>query len=238
LLAVYLLYVDESGSHGAIQGNRAYVLAGLAVHEDDAARLQRALAELVARHVPPGADAGAHELHAAEIRHPKRARSVWIDTNGKLRRRVLEDALDAIARFPVTRADRPVKAFAVTLDPADHDVQRHAFKTLLDRFDAFLDDCADAGDPHNGIAIADESHLELQIQRWAEGWRETTTAVGQLDHLADVPLFANSKATRLLQGADLVAWSVWRAHGADPPDPAWMARLGGLVDVQAHGAYS
>ena len=42
---VYLLYIDDSGSHGAIQGNHAYVLAGLAIHEDDAARLQHALAE-------------------------------------------------------------------------------------------------------------------------------------------------------------------------------------------------
>jgi hypothetical protein len=235
---VYLLYVDESGSHGAIEGNRAYVLAGLAVHEDDAAALQRTLSELVARHVPRRADPGAHELHAAEIRHPKRARSIWVDTNGKLRRRVLEEALGTIARFPVKRADRPVKAFAVTLEPGDRDVQRHAFEALLHRFDAFLDDCEAAGDPHNGIAIADESHLELQIQRWAEGWRETATALGQLDHLADVPLFANSRSTRLLQAADLVAWSVWRAHGAQPPDGGWLALLGGLVEVHAQNAYS
>jgi hypothetical protein len=234
---VYLLYIDDSGSHGVIQGNHAYVLAGLAIHEDDAAGLQRALTELIARHLPRGESAAEHELHASEIRHPKRARSVWVDTHGQLRRRILEEAFDVIGRFDVRRADRPLRAFAVTLDPAGRDVQRDAFAALLNRFDRFLDDCEAAGDPHNGIAIADESHLELQIQRWAEGWRETATALGQLDHLADVPLFANSRATRLLQAADLVAWSVWRAHGVHPPDGSWLARLDGLVEVRAQNAY-
>lgn len=226
---MYLLYVDDSGAHGAIQGNRAYVLAGLAVHEDDAAAVQRALAGLVARRVRH--DPGAHELHAAEIRHPKRTGSVWVDTDGQVRRHLLEEALDLIARHRPTRADRPIRAFAVTLDPGDREAQRHGFEALLHRFDAFLDACAQAGDPHNGIAIADETHLERQIQGWAEGWRETSSALGRLDHLADVPLFADSRATRLLQAADLVAWSVWRAHGAEPADPAWLARLGGLVEV-------
>ena len=131
---MYLLYVDDSGSHGAVQGNRAYVLAGLAVHEDDAAALQRALAELVARHVRH--DAAAHELHAAEIRHPKRARSIWVDTDGQVRRRLLEEALDLLARHAPVRADRPIRAFAVTLDPGDEEAQRHAFEALLHRFDA------------------------------------------------------------------------------------------------------
>jgi hypothetical protein len=223
------MYIDDSGSHGTMQNNRAYVLAGLAVHEDDAAALQRALAELVARHVPGAPD--AHELHAAELRHPKRARSIWVDTDGQVRRRLLQEALDSIAKLPLTRADRPIRAWAVLLDPGEDDVQRRGFERLLHLFDEFLESCAAAGDPHNGIAIADETHLERQIQGWTEGWRETATALGRLDHLADVPLFANSRATRLLQAADLIAWSVWRAHGAEPADPAWLARLGDLVEV-------
>lgn len=228
---MYLLYVDESGSHGQFQGNRAYVLAGLAIHEDDAAALQAELSALVRRHVRGDVDAGAHELHAAEIRNPRRSHSIWRDTDGNVRRKLLEEALTAIAQHTVKRPDRPLRAFAMTFDPSTPDVQRVSFQALLHRFDAFLDECAQAGDPHNGIAIADETHLERQIQQWAEGWRETATALGQLDHLADVPLFANSKATRLLQAADLVAWSVWRAHGTDPGDPAWLLRLGGMVEV-------
>ncbi len=175
----------------------------------------------------------AHELHAAELRHPERGHSIWRDTSGAVRHRLLEEALTAIAQHRPVRADRPVRAFAVTLDPATVDMQRRALEALLHRFDAFLDERSQAGDPHNGTAVADETHLERQIQQWAEGWRETATALGRLDHLADVPLFANSKATRLLQAADLVAWSVWRAHGADPGDASWLERLGGVVEVDA-----
>lgn len=230
---MYLLYVDESGSHGPMRGNLAYVLAGVAVHEDDAPGLQSALSGVVARHAPGGQDAEQRELHAAEIRHPRRANSIWRDTSGEVRHRLLEDALDVIAGHQPVRADRPLRAFAVTIDPAARDVQRHAFEALLHRFDRFLDERAQAGDRHNGLAIADETHLERQIQQWAEGWREMATALGQLDHLADVPLFANSKATRLLQAADLVAWSVWRARGTGTGDTAWLDRLGALVEVSA-----
>ena len=63
---MYLLYIDDSGAHGVIQGNHAYVLAGLAIHEDDAAGLQHALTELIARHVPPGSSAETYELHASD----------------------------------------------------------------------------------------------------------------------------------------------------------------------------
>ena len=64
---MYLLYIDDSGAHGLIQGNHAYVLAGLAVHEDDAANLQRALAAMLARHLPDRKTAGAHELHTTGL---------------------------------------------------------------------------------------------------------------------------------------------------------------------------
>ena len=59
--------------------------------------------------MPPGQSADDHELHAAEIRHPKRAHSVWVDTDGQLRRRMLEEALDVLGRF---RSGAPTGRFA------------------------------------------------------------------------------------------------------------------------------
>lgn len=41
---MYLLFVDESGTHG---GKHPFVLGGMAIHEDDTSRLQRDLDQLV-----------------------------------------------------------------------------------------------------------------------------------------------------------------------------------------------
>ena len=73
---------------------------------------------------------------------------------------VLEEAFDVIGRFEVRRADRPLRAFAVTLDPATAtcSVTVRGAAQPVRRVSRRL---RGAGDPHNGIAIADESHLEL-----------------------------------------------------------------------------
>jgi hypothetical protein len=67
---VYLLFVDESGTHG---GSHAFALGGVAIHEDDAARLQRLLDQLVIDslgRVPPNLE--EYELHVSEMRNAKK----------------------------------------------------------------------------------------------------------------------------------------------------------------------
>lgn len=41
---MYLLFVDESGTH---PGPHPFILGGIAIHEDDAARLQKELDQVV-----------------------------------------------------------------------------------------------------------------------------------------------------------------------------------------------
>jgi len=57
---VYLLFADESGTHG---GSHALVIGGLAVHEQDVQALQRALDRCVAQPLKLG-DVDDYELHA------------------------------------------------------------------------------------------------------------------------------------------------------------------------------
>ncbi|MGH3684609.1 MAG: DUF3800 domain-containing protein [Pseudonocardiaceae bacterium] len=67
---LYLLFVDESGTHG---GDHPFVLGGLAIHEDDTSNLQRELDQLVISHldvVPLNLD--EFEIHAAEMRNAKK----------------------------------------------------------------------------------------------------------------------------------------------------------------------
>jgi len=65
-----------------------------------------------------------------------------------------------------------------------------------------------------GLVVADESRYEDVLQPITKEWREVGTRFGPLRRLVEVPLFADSQATRLLQMADLVAYVTHRAYVA------------------------
>lgn len=63
---------------------------------------------------------------------------------------------------------------------------------------------------HRGLVVMDRSHYEETLQELARGFRVQGTRWGQLRNLAEVPLFVDSRASRLVQIADLLSWAVWR----------------------------
>ena len=65
-------------------------------------------------------------------------------------------------------------------------------------------------EPQRGLIILDENSKETSLQRLAVDFRTIGHSTGRLHNLVDVPLFVDSKATRLIQLADLVAWAVFR----------------------------
>jgi hypothetical protein len=222
---VYVLYVDESGSHGLSHNNLAYVIAGVAIHEADITALGDRLRDIVKEVVPEGELAGPYELHAAELRRP-RSGSVWKGSDGQMRRHLLERALHAIVEYPEHDPRRPLRVFADVLPP-DGTHEREAYGRLMNRFDDWL---ATMGE--RGIVISDVSWREGDIQAWARRWRRTASRWGTLDQLVEVPLFADSKASRLLQAADLMAWSCWRRFGVEPPDHHWWTIIEPRVDLE------
>lgn len=232
-LPVYLLFVDESGTHG---GSPVFVLGGAAIHEDDAQRLQRQLDDLVIEHlgrVPPNLD--EYELHAGEMRNAKKpARadhraSVWAAVPRLDRLSLLADAYRLIAEFSPADPDLPLALFGVAVDArfraADSQVtrERFAYEVLLNKFDLMLMKArVEKQKPNRGLVIHDRRVVvERDIQTWTSEWRTAAGNVGQLRNLADVPLFADSRATRLLQVADLVSYSLFRQYSADRPDDAF-----------------
>jgi hypothetical protein len=68
---VYSLYLDASGTHGA---SPVYILAGLAVHEQDAYHLQQRFSAPLAK-LPGGPDPRDYELHATEMKRDADHRS-------------------------------------------------------------------------------------------------------------------------------------------------------------------
>jgi hypothetical protein len=95
------------------------------------------------------------------------------------------------------------------------------------------------GEHRRGIVVHDESNVEKSIQAWTQRWREVAGRIpGTLGHIVDVPLFADSKASRMIQAADLVTFGLWRYYGLQSPDATWIDSLWPRFDAvkgQMHG---
>jgi len=237
---LYLLFVDESGTHG---GSPAFVLGGAAIHEDDAQRLQESLDQLVVKHlgrVPVNLD--EYELHAGEMRNAKKPKataspsvrpSVWASVDRTKRLALLADAYSTISTFTPADPRLPLVLFGVVLDAKFHtgelqiERERFAYEVLLNKFDVMLKHSrTDRERPNRGLVIHDRRLVaERDIQSWVSQWRAAAGTIGQLRNLADVPLFADSRATRLLQVADLVSYSMFRRYSPDVTDHSYFKAL-------------
>jgi Protein of unknown function (DUF3800) len=230
---VYLLYLDESGTHA---GSPVFVLAGLALHEHDAWYLQRSLTAVLQAKLPPGFHERDFELHAAEIKEPRRLRlrkrkkpkppSPWEKIGAATRFSILRETYKNISEFPCQDATYPPAAFGAVVERGYADREERAYEEVLHRFDEMLTRQASAlGVRQRGIVIHDKRNVERDIQGWAEKWRRVAGRIGILHYLSDVPFFADSKATRLLQAADFVSWAVWRYFGLSSVDAEWITPL-------------
>lgn len=214
---MHLMFVDESGTHG---GSKAMVLGGLAVHESHMPAVQKSLSQvlrdgLAGRNVDPE----DFELHAAEIRSPNnKKRSPWKSIPSGLRGRILKEAYKALESVRCGDDGHGCGLFGVAMDArfrayqSQYERDQYAYEVLLNKFDNLL---AREEPDGLGLVIHDQRLVvEKDVREWTRGWQEAAGQLAQLKTLADVPLFADSRATRLLQGADLVAYALWRYYHA------------------------
>jgi uncharacterized protein DUF3800 len=230
---MYLLFLDESGTHSQ---SPALVLGGLAVHEHDAWRLQRRLEKRLARNLPAGSDLGLFELHASEMKSPIKPKgakiSPWAQIPVKVRMETLEATYRSLATYEAASAECPVVLFGAVVDARYKDLEQRAYEELLHRFDEMLTRRDHAGSSQQrGVVIHDERVLvEKDLQSWTDQWRKAAGRIGKLTHFADVPLFADSRASRLIQAADFVAWALWRYYGLPVADERWIKHLWPLFE--------
>ncbi len=84
----------------------------------------------------------------------------------------------------------------------------YAFEQLCNRFDRFLGRLHLQNDTQRGLIILDKSSYETSLQTLAREFRADGHRWGQLRNLSDVPLFVDSRATRMIQYADLIAYAL------------------------------
>ena len=205
---MYLLYADESGSPS--EGH--FTLGGLAVHEQDAYPLARAVDELFSR-LP--SLYRTEELHTQQVRQGS---GRWNGLSRERRHELMQEVSDLLVGGPPDSPRRPV-LFAVVLHRASfprYNPYERAYEEFFARCNGMLGRLASQGDRHRCVVIADQSRLESAIQSAMLEWRErgasTGAAIGPLSAYAEVPLFVDSKASRLVQLADFVAHWVYRAY--------------------------
>lgn len=110
-----------------------------------------------------------------------------------------------------------IRLFGAAVDKSivsPEDPVEHAYEQLVNRFDKFLTRSANRkrGTRQRGLIVVDKSRYEDTLQTMAHRHRRGGTSWGKLRNLSEVPLFVDSRASRLVQLADLVSYSLWRRY--------------------------
>ncbi len=204
---MHLLYLDDAGS--ANNPNEDYlVLGGVSVYESQAHWITTQLDEL-AETIHP-ADPYRVEFHASEIYG--RRTVPWRGMSREEAQGVITAVLEVLRR-----SYESARAFACAVHKASYpgeDVMALAFEDICSRFDRYLGRLRESGDRQRGLLILDESAHKTTLQKMARDFRTLGTQWGVIRNLADTPLFIDSRASRVVQLADHVAYGVFRRYNA------------------------
>jgi len=230
---MHLLYIDMSGSTGR-SDERHFVMAGVSVYERAIYHVINEIEDTLQRVLNTDRIENI-ELHANAILSGRgRWRSVPRDVRSNLLHEIL-GVLHGSSRYNL-------RAFGIVIEKAalsPDDPVEHAYEQISDRFDKFLRrKYTRHDDPQRGLLIVDKSRYEETLQGLAREYRVTGTRWGNLRNLAEVPLFVDSRASRLLQLADLVSYALWRRYERN--DPAFLTPILDCFDQEGgifHGLY-
>lgn len=200
---MHFLYVDESGSVGD-PTQRFFVLAGFSVFEREPHWIDKDLNDIAGRF-------NARQPEAVELHgHPMRSgQGRWRHVPRPDRENALVDALiiGIRQRYP------SVRVFASVLEKAKfpgQDIAQIAFEQISSRFDQYLGRLHRKGNTQRGLILFDKCATERHLQSLARELKTTGHTFGITRNFAEVPVFVDSEATRLIQLADLVAYAVFR----------------------------
>ncbi|MBI5153659.1 DUF3800 domain-containing protein [Candidatus Poribacteria bacterium] len=202
---MYLLYLDGSGNV-ANPADDYIVLGGVAIYEAQIFHLARQL-DLLAERIDPAAPQDV-EFHGAPMLAGKK--DIW-RTVAKAER-----VEHMMAAYRLLAAAHPtVVLFGAAVHKAScfpDDPFEYAFEQLANRFDLLLRRKFLKGHNQKGLLIVDEDAYERRFQKLAIDFRTRGHRWGVLRGMVEVPLFVDSRASRLVQLADLVSYSLFRYY--------------------------
>ncbi len=205
---MHLLYVDMSGNVGRSDETH-FIMAGVAVFETGIHHVIQELDQIIARHFPER-EPSEVELHGSPMWG---GRGFW--RHVKDRRRIMEEALGVFTG--PSRSN--LRAFGMVVEKAvvsPDDPVEHAYEQICTRFDKFLGRMyTRRRQKQRGLIVVDKSRYEDTLQGLAHAFRNDGTRWGNLRNLSEVPLFVDSRMSRLVQLADLVSFALWRKYEHD-----------------------
>lgn len=196
---MHLLYLDDSGSVRNA-ADRHLILAGLAVFERLPYWFSRHL-DVIARDIWPEGWAEL-EFRGVDIFS---GRKRWRRITKEVRAQAYARALTSLG------SSRQLRLFGAAIHKAavsPEDPMEYAFEQLVSRFDHFLARLHRSGDTQRGIIILDKSSYETSLQGLAREFHIDGHRWGQLHNISETPLFVDSRATRMIQYADLIAYAL------------------------------
>lgn len=200
-LPMHLLYLDGSGS-SADASQKYYVLGGLSVFERQVHWISQELEVIAARFNP--ADPFSVELHGAPM---MAGRGIWRKVRKQDRIQAIADALNVLVRSHISNRAFVAAIHKVAVSPEDP--VEYAFEQVVNRFDLYLMRLHKSGNTQRGVIVFDKSTHEQTLQALARDFRVIGHRWGTIRNLAEVPLFLDSRASRLVQLADLIAYAAF-----------------------------
>lgn len=206
---MYLLYLDASGT--VLDPNENYiVLAGVAIFERQIIYAVNALDEIAQRinpHHPEDIEFHGSVMYQARAEYKRLGLAVS--------RNMIRDGLLAL-----NSTHESTRLFGVAIHKAaisPRDPIEYAFEQICNRFDRYLARLYREQNPQRGMIVFDESRYEGVLQSLAIDFRTVGHSWGVTRNIIEVPLFVNSKATRMVQLADLVSFALWRRYEKNDP---------------------
>lgn len=200
---MHILYLDDSGSVGN-PSDTHIILAGLTVFERMPHWLSQRL-DMLAERIWPDSPQSI-EFRGTDILSGKRH---WRGINKEPRINAYKDALNILG------SSNNVRIFAAAIHKSavsPDDPMEFAFEHMCNRFDRYLGRLHKKGDTQRGLIVLDKSSYETSLQSLARDFRSIGHKWGQLYNLCDVPMFVDSKSTRMIQFADLIAHAMRRYY--------------------------
>jgi hypothetical protein len=203
---MHLLYLDHAG---AVEdpAQKHFILAGVSVFERQTYWISQQLDEIAARFNPE--DPISVELHASPM-HGGRGADKWRRFPVPDRIRALSDALAVISK-----SVQSTLVFGAAVKKPEDDPGAAvdiAFEHVCRMFDRHLQLLHHRKNTQRAVIIFDKAAYETDIQSLATDFRTVGRDWGVIKNLSEVPLFLDSRASRLLQLADLVAYAVFRFY--------------------------
>ena len=150
----------------------------------------------------------------------------------------IKDALATVGKHH----PKNVRLFAAVLNKQNfsgQDIIEEAFAQVSSRFDYFLSRVyRQSQRPERGLILFDKSSAEARVQTLARDFKYSGHQFGKTRNYAEVPVFLDSRASRLIQLADLIAYAIFRKF--EFGDPQFYDVIENCFDSEGgvvHGLY-